>query len=476
MIESYEMPIVVNGKITYEGSKIYLKYAWKRPVEVSFPALRKSYIENILGSKNILEETNINEIISFLDEVGTRWRKKNYHLREEAIEIAEKITGYHRRQLELSFDLIGKSLTEKNLEATVRAELGSKHILEKWIRKECSEVKVFPRGKILHILAGNVPEVGVLSLVRGILSKNINILKLSSKDPVSTLYFVLSFRDVDPSHPVTLTTSALYWERNDPKAESLLSSVDAICVWGGKNALEYARKRSKPGQIIVEFGPKKSVQFIDRRSLENERELKKLAKKSAHDLLLHDQRACNSPFVIFVEGNPSSFCKLLADALKEEDKKLPRGFLDPELMSTISELRQLSTILGDKVMYSSYNWTIIWTRDIRRALKCTIPSSRIVFVAEIQDLRKALKYIDSSIMVVAFSSISKLKEMRDMLSRRGVERLTEIGKMGYPQVGFTSGWVYPISLLVRWVCRDLTHKELSISIVKPLETRWVRFL
>lgn len=452
MTESYELPLIINGRKIHKRKKIFLRYPGKIATQISFPIIEKNDIESILKFRNVLEEITVNEVLSFLDEVGKRWRDKNYYLRREAIDIAEKITGYHRNQLELIFDLISQSLTEKNLRATLRAELGSEHVLDEWIRREHSEVRAFPRGKILHILAGNVPEVGILSLTRGILSKNANILKLSSKDPISTLYFVLSLRDVDPDHPVTLTTSVLYWEKNNIEVEDLLPAVDGICVWGGRGALEYARRKSRPGQIIIEFGPKKSVQFIEKDTLKNKQRLKKIAEKSAHDILLHDQRACNSPFVIFVEGNSSSFCELLSEALEEGNRKLPRGFMDPELMSMISELRQVSTILGDKVMYSSYNWTVIQTKDIGRALEYSIPSSRIVYVVEVHDLKKAAQYINPSIMVVAFSSISKLREMRDILSRKGVERLTEIGKMGNPEIGFTSGWVYPISLLVKWIC------------------------
>jgi len=117
---------------------------------------------------------------------------------------------------------------------------------------------------------------------------------------------------------------------------------------------------------------------------------------------------------------------------------------------------------------------VIWTKDPRRALEHAIPSSRTIFVVEVDDLKKIVQYINSSIMVVAFSSISKLKEMRDVLSRRGIERLTEIGKMSYPQIGFTSGWVYPISLLVRWICRDMTYRELKTPIEGLLKTKWIR--
>lgn len=474
-MESYRLPLILNGRIVYRRKTIPLRYVWKNPVELSLPRLEDNDITKLLNAKNYLEETNTREIISFLDEVGENWKKRNYYLRTEAIELAERVTGYHKNQLELDFDLIAKSLTIKNLEATLDTELGDKSLIETWIRRGNSEVRVFPRGKVLHILAGNVPEVGILSLIRGVLSKNINILKLSSKDPISTLYFVRSFRDIDATHPITLTTSAIYWERDSPLGERLISSADAICVWGGKKALEYTRRYSKPGQVLIEFGPKKSVQLIDKETLQNRKKLWIIAKKSAHDILLHDQRACNSPFAIFVEGNASIFCEFLSEALKEENKKLPRGFLDPQLMAIISELRQLLTILGDQVTCSSYDWAIVKTNDVNRAMNFYIPSSRIIFVVGVPDLKRIIKYIDSSIMVIGFSSTERLISMRDVLSKRGVERLTEIGKMSYPQIGFTSGWVYPLSLLVKWVCRDLSQKELHKTPPPKLESRWVRF-
>ncbi|MFH4268025.1 acyl-CoA reductase, partial [Acinetobacter baumannii] len=74
-----------------------------------------------------------------------------------------------------------------------------------------SYVRAFPKGKSVHLLAGNVPLSGIMSILRAILTKNQCIIKTSSTDPFTANALALSFIDVDPNHPITRSLSVIYW-------------------------------------------------------------------------------------------------------------------------------------------------------------------------------------------------------------------------------------------------------------------------
>ncbi|MCK5735663.1 MAG: hypothetical protein KAH21_04250, partial [Spirochaetaceae bacterium] len=73
------------------------------------------------------------------------------------------------------------ALMEKGgyLEAMLNAEYGDPSILDEWIVRGGCEVKAYPRGRLLHVLAGNVPGVEIISLARGLMTKNANVMKMA---------------------------------------------------------------------------------------------------------------------------------------------------------------------------------------------------------------------------------------------------------------------------------------------------------
>ena len=92
--------------------------------------------------------------------------------------------------------------------------------------------RAIPIGKLLHIVAGNVPIVSILSFIMGILTKNVNIVKVASGGLSTFIHFVLSFQDIDKNHPITKTTSAIYWEHDSEAEKECFDIVNGILVWG----------------------------------------------------------------------------------------------------------------------------------------------------------------------------------------------------------------------------------------------------
>lgn len=421
----------------------------KGEVELHLPSVTDEDINKIKGVSDI-HDIPLKDIISFYDKVGRLWSRKNYDLRKEALALTELVTGYSTAMVDHAHTNLSEMLSKKNMENIVDSDLNNRQFLEEWIKVGDIFVHAQPRGRVLHILAGNAPTISAVSMIRGSLTKNVNILKVASGDPVTSVYLASSFRDVDKDHPITKTTSVVYWKHNSEIEDKFIRISNALCVWGGKDAVESIRQKSVYGVELLEFGPKRSMQLIGQEAFKDSKTLKYVTDKISHDIVLFDQEACHSPQFVFVEGDVEKFCEVLSTSLDEEGKRLPRGFVHHAKHASISHERLMAKFYGEKIYVSKgTEWTLIITDNLKRTLRH--PLGRTLYVFKIDHLKNALKYIDSTVQSVAIYPNERINELRDEITLNGADRVTHIGKMGYFAPGAPHDSIYPLSRLVRWV-------------------------
>ena len=205
---------------------------------------------------------------------------------------------------------------------------------------------------------------------------------------------------------------------------------DAVCVWGGAEAVAAAWRAARPGQLLLDYGPKRSLAFVNAGAVR--------------------RGACHSPQLAFVERPAGPLLAALGEALQETGRRHPKGFVALDHQAEIAHLRSLSELRGDRVLCSpGSEWTLILTEDAARARQT--PLSRTLFVVEVDDLRQAVPHADATTMVVGFSSEQRLDELRDALALRGVDRLTLLGSMGLFPPGFPHEGRYDLTRLCRFV-------------------------
>jgi long-chain-fatty-acyl-CoA reductase len=395
-----------------------------------------------------LHELPIEEIIDFYSKVGELWGSSGYDKRGELIDLTCRVTGYSREMIELGMGQICQLLSREYLEATLQADLGDKRLLDEWIPSAESSVHCQPRGKVLHILAGNVPVVGITSILRGSLTKNVNIVKMSNRDIITPSYFAQAFHDIDPEHPVTKTTSVLYWPHtNQEMFNKIAAFSNVICTWGGHDAVQETRRNAPLGAELLEFGPRRGLQLIGKEAFN---ELDKTTIKAAHDLTLFDQECSFSPQISFVEGDVNKYAESLAQSLEEENLRLPKGYGDPKFHANITNARIYSKFRGHRVHTSTRTeWTIIVANNIEDFP--THPLGRTIFIMPVKDLAESFNYIGPETQVVAIEPYAKAAALKEQLTLRGVDRITRLGKMGYFALGSPQEGMYPLSRMVRWV-------------------------
>ena len=102
---------------------------------------------------------------------------------------------------------------------TVDQEVG-RDVLDGWkevtdLAGDIRRVRAFP-PRLVHILAGNAPGVTAATILRGALTKGVNLLKLPSNDLFTGTAILRTMAEIDAEHPVTQSFSCVYWRGGDP--------------------------------------------------------------------------------------------------------------------------------------------------------------------------------------------------------------------------------------------------------------------
>jgi hypothetical protein len=164
------------------------------------------------------------------------------------------------------------------------------------------------RGIVFHITPSNVPVNFAYSLLVGIISGNINIVKVPSKNFEQVNIIIYSIKEaLKLSKFKTLFEKRIFVVKydRDNQATSIFSSIcDVRIIWGGDNTINEIRKSSIPSKSTeITFADRYSISVINAKEylkLENKR---KIAIDFYNDTYLFDQNACTSPQSIYWVGS-----------------------------------------------------------------------------------------------------------------------------------------------------------------------------
>jgi hypothetical protein len=164
------------------------------------------------------------------------------------------------------------------------------------------------RGIIFHITPGNVPVNFAYSLFSGLISGNINIVKVPSKKfeqvniiirAISKVLYLNNFNKIFGNRLYIVK-----YEKDNEATKIFSQLCDVRIIWGGDNTINEIRKASIPPKSTeLTFSDRYSISVIKASSyiaLENKQ---KLALDFYNDTYLFDQNACTSPQSIYWIGS-----------------------------------------------------------------------------------------------------------------------------------------------------------------------------
>ena len=183
---------------------------------------------------------------------------------------------------------------------------------------------IAPLGVLFHITAGNVDGLPFVSLLEGLLTGNINIVKLPQEEGGVTVSLLEELFKIEPSLKEYVYVFD-YSSKDIHAMKKLAKAADAIVVWGGDEAVSAVRKLAEPNTKLIEWGHKISFAYMTKDGI-NKDSLKKLAL----NICLTNQLFCSSCQGVFLDTDDMQdiydFCEEFLPVLEQVSRENPFAF------------------------------------------------------------------------------------------------------------------------------------------------------
>jgi hypothetical protein len=162
------------------------------------------------------------------------------------------------------------------------------------------------RGIVFHIAPSNVPVNFAYSLLVGLLSGNINIVRVPSQkfEQVEILVNAINSLAQNNLHDLVSKRIILIRYERGNNATAFLSSIcDVRVIWGGDDTIKQIRKNPLPARSFdITFADRYSLCAINADQFVDADDQKAIASGFYNDTYLSDQNACTSPHLIIWTG------------------------------------------------------------------------------------------------------------------------------------------------------------------------------
>jgi hypothetical protein len=453
-----KVPHFVRGQVVWGEEREYHSRDFGVPFVT--PALRMNELFPPRSEPGPAFDTPIRDIVDFLVEASGRLElSKNAYL-QESLEMTLKVSPLPRRVVENTFSrpwFVNREALLYRLEKT----FGDLALLDGWVENNdpfgsTSRIRAFP-PRLVHMLAGNSPTACLMSIIDGALVKGVNLYKMPSSDPFTTVAVLRTMADIDPDHPVVRSISAVYWRGGDTAVENVLyrsQFFDKLVAWGGGEAITNAAKYVGPGFQLISFDPKVSMAVIGREAFESEDVLAEVVDLAAEDATLYNQDACVAPRHVFVEGSIEQvdrFCELLCTALGQ-DRTFASAVCPiptPEICEAVDGMRWLEP---DYRIFGECDGRGLVIRSPEPV--DFHPSNKTVNVIPVEAMIDAARFATVATQTVGVFPTHRKAELRDRLAGMGVQRVIRLGNALRGTMGGPSDGMYPLHRMVNWVTDD----------------------
>lgn len=417
-----------------------------------------SVVEEAQQLRSSYRSVPLEEILEILHALGRKLADPEDPIRRRILQEMPALVRFHPSMVSEGLDSLCSMLDRENLLIRMRSDLGSPEILERftWQEPFAGSVKAEPRGVVAHIAAGNVFVGAIDSLIQGLVTKNINLLKMSGVDPVFPLLFTQALHEVDREKKVSQAYALLPFRGGDKEVESVLKErCNTLIVYGGEEAVAAYRDGLPLTNRVVEYGPKYSLMVL-RPELVDEAATAKIAR----DFTLWEQSACSSPHVIYVVGAPEQARRLaqqLAAALEELLESFPAPEIRTDEQVEITRTRELAKVAqalqeGELFVPSEgQGYTVVYESDPGFRVSCQHRTAYVKPVESFEQVLEILKPYGTYIQ-----SVGLLAEPADMFSwgdrlvEGGADRITDLGQMTRRKHGTPHDGTKGLAEFVRW--------------------------
>ncbi|MET8207718.1 acyl-CoA reductase [Streptomyces sp. NPDC005373] len=400
------------------------------------------------------------EIIDFLVETGERIRDPHNPFVRDCVDRMAATHVLPRTVLESQLRGAAGYLDGRLLRTVVEENFPDPRALDQWVPKEDftgrrSFVRAFA-PRLIHVLPGNSPGVAVKSIAQGALVKAVNLFKMSSSDPFTTVAILRTMAEIDPDHPVVTSMSAVYWRGGDEAVERVLyrpQYFDKIVAWGGGDAITNVIKYLGPGFQLVSFDPKTSISMVGREAFTSGATLERAAELAAGDVMVLNQEACVASRFLYIEADRADadrFCERLYAHIAA--RAAASGDARPLDMELREQVETLSLLDDDFRVWGRTDGTGVVIRSDEPV--DFHPINKIADVVRVDSLDDAVRGVNVATQTVGFYPFERMADYRDRLASCGAQRIVRLGEAGPSTIGNPHDAMYPLHRFVHWMAHE----------------------
>lgn len=347
------------------------------------------------------------------------------------------------------------SLDRNALLKKLHTELGENPFVWK-IVDEGIEERNYPLGVIMHIGAGNALGLSAFSVIEGLLTGNINILKLPENEAGLSSKLLIRLIQIEPRlkpYIYVLDVSS----KNSEIISQLIEVANAVVVWGSDETIRAIRQLAPPSLPIIEWGHRLSFAYFTK-SENDEKDLQGLAR----DICLTDQLYCSSPQCVFYETDNreelNKFAYRLSKHIEHVAVQCPAAVRPLEVQAQITlthERVKMEEILEEKKLIADAKKQYGIMIDYNAELKAS-PLFRNIWVMPInrEKLLGMLRTHKGYLQTVGLSCKNEeLDELSNIFYKAGICRVTTCGYMSVNYTGEPHDGIYALGRYVRRVNR-----------------------
>ena len=378
----------------------------------------------------------------------------------DSLEIAKKLSelGISPVMVEMYIEQIGQMLNAEAIRTRMRIELGENYDRPRELSYSHSKATavqtIAPLGVLFHITAGNVDGLPFLSLLDGLLTGNINIVKLPKEEGGITVSLLEELCKIEPS--LCEYVYVFDYSSRDTQAITKLALVaDAIVVWGGDEAVSAVRKLADPNTKIIEWGHKISFAYVTKEGAR-----KDALEKLALHICLTNQLFCSSCQGVFLDTDDMKdvydFCETFLPIFERVCRENPFAFDSAARLFVQAEVtllnynRQIENIDRETRVFREQNCSITAQADSK--LEPSI-MYRNIWVKplkkdDIINLRPYKSYLQTAALICAEREFSELSQK---LIRSGLVKISDGFEMSNYALGEAHDGVFTLRYYTRLV-------------------------
>src|SRR5882672_6313500 len=250
------------------------------------------------------------EVLDLLIATGDALRRDEKGFMAEAAEQARLNSPLDPGVIHRSYQRLPDHFGRERVMSLIEGELGDARLLDEWVPFKnrlggVGAIRAFP-PRLVHVMAGNAPNVAASTIIRSAILKGVHLLKLPSNDLFTAPAILQTMAAIAPGHPSVRSFSAVYWRGGDAAVEGTIfrpQYFDKLVAWGGEGAIKSAKNYIGPGFELVAFDPKTSISMIGKEALSSRERIEETADLAANDATLYNQGACTSSRFQYVEAD-----------------------------------------------------------------------------------------------------------------------------------------------------------------------------